>query len=214
VIGGLQRAFPGFFTAAKASPYDAATWSVIAPRMNMQQAARIKEAIAVTYGDAIGAHHVFPRPAVLAAIEKVDGLSEEKLSRLRGVGIAAMRGALDVSHLRALGETAAIASLQEIRGIGPWSASHIYYRGAASVDALPGCEPRLLHGLGLAYGLEAPSEATFARIAETWRPFRMWASILLMRNLARSDRWNAPGLAAERADAGKRAKKTAQLGLA
>src|SRR5450432_1466573 len=29
VVGRLQREFPGFFTAAKASPYDAAVWAVI-----------------------------------------------------------------------------------------------------------------------------------------------------------------------------------------
>ena len=29
VVGKLQRAFPGFFTAAKPSPYDAAVWSLV-----------------------------------------------------------------------------------------------------------------------------------------------------------------------------------------
>ena len=87
--------------------------------------------------------------------------------------------------------------------MGPWAASHIYYRGVAPVDALPMVEPRVLHGLALAYGLEKPSQQTFARIAEAWRPFRMWVSILLSRHLARSDGWHAPELARERAEAGK-----------
>lgn len=207
VIGGLQRSFPGFFTAAKASPYDAATWSIIAPRMNMQQAARIKSAIAATHGDAVTlrgrVHHVFPAPAALATIDKVPGLAEEKCARLRGIAVAALAGKLDASRLRALGEDAALAELQTLRGIGPWAASHIYYRGVAPVDALPTVEPRVLHGLALAYGIEQPSQATYARIAEAWRPFRMWVSILLARHLARSDGWHAPGLAKERAAAGR-----------
>src|SRR5690349_4796843 len=32
LVGRLQSAYPGFFTAAKASPYDAASWGVISPR--------------------------------------------------------------------------------------------------------------------------------------------------------------------------------------
>src|SRR5689334_20609445 len=35
IVGKLQREFPGFFTAAKPSPYDAAVWGVISARMNM-----------------------------------------------------------------------------------------------------------------------------------------------------------------------------------
>ena len=34
LVGKLKNEFPGFFTAAKASPYDAATWAVIAPRLD------------------------------------------------------------------------------------------------------------------------------------------------------------------------------------
>jgi DNA-3-methyladenine glycosylase II len=45
----------------------------------------------------------------------------------------------------------ALAELQTLRGIGPWSASHILFRGAASPDGLPTAEPRVLHGLAHAY---------------------------------------------------------------
>jgi hypothetical protein len=88
-------------------------------------------------------------------------------------------------------------------GIGPWAASHIYFRGAAPLDELPTSEPRVLHGLASAYRLEAPSEAVFRRIATGWRPFRMWVCVLLMRHLARSGGWHAPELARERAAAGR-----------
>jgi 3-methyladenine DNA glycosylase/8-oxoguanine DNA glycosylase len=88
--------------------------------------------------------------------------------------------------------------------VGPWAASHIYFRGAAPADALPTAEPRVLHGLGDAYGIASPSVETFVRIAEGWRPFRMWVCVLLSRHLARVGGWSAPGLAKERAAAGRR----------
>ena len=207
VVGALQRRFAGFFTAAKASPYDAATWSVIAPRLPMKQAARIKLAIAEAHGDAVTlhgrTHRVFPAPGVVARLAEVDGLSGEKLARLRGIGEAAAAGMLDAERLRALDEADALSALQTLRGVGPWAASHIYYRGAAIVDALPTAEPRVLHAMSLAYGV-ATSEGTYRRIGAAWSPFRMWVTILLMRDLARTSEWNAPHLGRERAKAGRR----------
>jgi DNA-3-methyladenine glycosylase II len=207
VIGGLQREFPGFFTAAKASPYDAATWSVIVPRMNQRQAASIKQAMARELGERVEllgrVHHLFPSPAVLAKLPDFAGLSAEKVARLRGVGQAALSGLFDAERLRSLGESRALRELQALRGIGPWAASHIYFRGAAPLDELPTAEPRVLHGLASAYRLEAPSEALFRRIASGWRPFRMWVCVLLMRHLARSGGWHAPQLSNERVAAGR-----------
>ena len=37
-VGKLQAEFPGFFTAAKASPYDAAAWGVLSPRVSVVSA--------------------------------------------------------------------------------------------------------------------------------------------------------------------------------
>jgi len=206
VVARLQQRYAGFFTAAKASPYDAATWAIISPRLNMRQAARIKMAIAESHGDAVTlrghAHHVFPAPDVLARIDSLDGLSDEKVERLRGIAEAAADGMLDADRLRAMDEHDALAELQTLRGVGPWAASHIYYRGAAVADALPTAEPRVLHALGIAYGVE-PSDATYERIGRAWRPFGMWVTILLMRDLARTAEWNAPHLGRERAKAGR-----------
>jgi DNA-3-methyladenine glycosylase II len=206
VVGRLQAESPGFFMAAKASPYDAATWAVIAPRMNMNAAARLKIAIAEQHGDAVTLHgrkhHVFPSPAQLERIERFPGLPQEKLERLRGIARAALDGRLDAGRLRAMPETEALAELMMLRGVGPWAASHIYFRGAAPPDALPTVEPRVLHGIASAYGVAPPSVAAFERMAETWRPFRMWVCILLSRHLARDGGWHAPGLARERAVAG------------
>ncbi|HYP78309.1 MAG TPA: hypothetical protein VER12_20185 [Polyangiaceae bacterium] len=207
VVGDLQRQFPGFLSAAKASPYDAATWAVISPRMNQQQAARIEQALARELGDAIELNgkpfFVFPSPERLRALERFPGLSEEKIARLRGVAQAACDGLLDADRLRDLGEARALAELQKLRGVGPWAASHIYFRGAAPCDGLPTAEPRVLHGLASAYRLRSPSMVTFQRIAAGWRPFRMWVCVLLMRHLGKTAGWYAPGLDEERMRAGQ-----------
>jgi DNA-3-methyladenine glycosylase II len=212
VVGRLQREFPGFFTAAKSSPYDAATWGVIAPRLSIPAAAKIKMRIARAYGDAVAindqVHFVFPSPRALKALSHIEGLADEKVARLHAVADAALEGRLDADRLRALTPDAALADLQTLRGVGPWTAGHIYFRGAAPTDALPTVEPRVVRGWGSAAGVTDPTESQLARAAEAWRPFRMWVSILLSRHLARSGGWNAPGLAEERARAIRRASRS------
>ena len=112
--------------------------------------------------------------------------------RLRGVAKAALDGRLDADRLRGMPEDAALRDLQRLRGVGPWAASHIYFRGAAPIDALPTAEPRVLHGLASVRGVPSISPEAFAREASAWRPFRMWVSVLLARHLARTPDWRAP----------------------
>ncbi len=203
LVGQLQREHAGFFTAAKSSPYDAAAWSVIAPRMNMKQAAAVKVAIAAEHGDRVTldgrAFAVFPGPEALVKLSRADGLADEKVARLRAVAQAALAGKLDAERLRATPAAEAITALQSIRGIGPWSAGHVYYRGAAPRDGLPTTEPRVLHGLAHMAGTEVPSRERFVALAESWRPFRMWVCILLSRHLSKTSGWRDPRLAKERA---------------
>jgi len=205
VVGRVQAEFPGFFTAAKSSPYDAAAWAMIVTRLPMQAAAKIKLQIAREHGDAVTiggrVHHIFPSPSALLRVEKVAGLADEKVARLHEIARAALDGHLDAERLRAMGPAAALATLQRLRGVGPWTASHIFYRGAAPIDELPTIEPRVLAGWGHAAGVVAPTEEAFVAASEAWRPFRMWVAILFARHLGRSGGWNNPGLAKARAKA-------------
>ncbi len=203
VVGKLQAEFPGFFTAAKPSPYDAAAWGIISPRINMKQAAKLKMGLAAEHGDAVTlngrVHHVFASPKQLLEVASYPGLSGEKLARRKGIAIAALEGKLDPDRLRAMDERTALGELQQLKGVGPWTASHVLYRGAALVDALPTVEPRILHGLAHAYGLKSASVETLDELSEGWRPFRMWVCVLLARHLGRAEGWNKPEYAKERA---------------
>lgn len=207
LVGALQREFPGFLTATKPSPYDAAVWAVLAPRLGIARAADLKLAMARALGDVVTlggrAHAVFPPPARLASLDRFPGVSDEKIARLRGIGAAALDGCLDADRLRALPEATALGELQRLRGVGPWAASHIYHRGAAPHDGLPTAEPRVLRGYADCVGLEVVDEPAFRRAADAWRPFRAWVSVLLARHLASRGLWRAPGLARERAAAGR-----------
>ena len=213
VVAKLQRQFAGFFTAAKPSPYDAAAWGVISPRLNMRAAARLKMALGRTHGQALTSgrqeQHVFPAPEQVLAIESFPGLPALKLERLKGIARAALEGKLEAERLRAMPENDALLELQTLPGVGPWTASHILIRGAGLSDALPTAEPRVLHGMADAYGIDQPSIATMVQLSQGWRPFRTWVCILLARHLASIGGWHKPGLSRERTAAGRRLLATA-----
>ena len=79
-----------------------------------------------------------------------------------------------------LGDDAAMAELQTIKGIGPFYSALIVIRGTGFTDVLPVSEPRALALTAQLYNLpEPPAEAEFRALAEPWRPFRTWTTVLI-----------------------------------
>jgi DNA-3-methyladenine glycosylase II len=119
----------------------------------------------------------FPAPDALP--ERVPLVSELKSERLHAVARAALAGRLDAATLRALPTDEAVARLRELPGIGPFSAELILLRGAGHPDGFPTAESRLHEEMAHAYELSEPTAADLARVADGWRPYRTWVSLLL-----------------------------------
>ena len=78
------------------------------------------------------------------------GLTARKVEYLRRLGREAAGGKLEAAGLRALPEEEALGRLQELPGIGPFSAGLILLRGAGAPDLLPAEEPRLPRAVTIA----------------------------------------------------------------
>ena len=184
VIGALQAQYDWLRPVCFYSAYEAATSFVIGQRIAMRQARVVKERLAEAYGDEveIGGQVVrpFPRPQRLLEVPSVTGLSQVKVDRLHDLARAALDGVLDTERLRALPETEALAQLQALPGVGPWTASGILLRGCGVADAVPMVDEISRNAVAALYGLaEPPDDATWTRISDVWRPYRMWATVLL-----------------------------------
>ena len=184
VVAQLQSRYPGLRPVCFWSPYEAAAWSVIGQRIRIVQAAAIKARITAEHGETIdvGGRTVraFPNPAKLAQLSTINGLSETKLQRLRGVAEAALGGTLGAARLRSLPRSQALEELIAIPGIGPFSAELILLRGAGDPDYTPTAEPRLARAMAIAYDMKAPpSAADIGEISEVWKPYRTWVALLL-----------------------------------
>jgi DNA-3-methyladenine glycosylase II len=200
IVGGLQERFGFLRPVCFFSAYEAATSFVIGQRISMTQSRRVKERLAEQAGDAIDVEldgerrtiHAFPRPQQLLALAAIPGVATVKVERLHSLARAALDGRLATERLRGLPEDEALAELRALPGIGEWTASAVLTRGCGLADALPLGDRisreavRHFHRLD-----EPPDDEAWLAIAEPWRPYRMWATVLL--HMAwRRDRPSAP----------------------
>ena len=107
-------------------------------------------------------------------------MAATKVERLHGLARAALDGRLDTERLRGLPEDEALAELRDLPGVGEWTASGILTRGCGVADTLPLGDRISREAVAHFYELEAPpDDDEWAAIAEPWRPYRMWATVLL-----------------------------------
>jgi DNA-3-methyladenine glycosylase II len=197
VIGELQRIHHGQRPVLFHSPYEGAAWAIISARRPAAQAARVRTAISQQLGETFELAgqtlHAFPQPdrlvnhrgeeGVIGATggDGVSGLTPEKADRLRGVAEAALRGDLDVERLHGLGPERTYEEVQKLKGLGPFYAGLVTLRASGFADApllIP--EPRVLGRIKELYGLEQPPTIEqLQQLAEKWRPFRTWTTVLI-----------------------------------
>ncbi len=169
VIADAQARLPGLRPCGFHSPYEAAAWSVLAQRLRIVQAARLRAELIARHGE----DGAFPPPHTLARLDL--DLPGRKGEYLRAVAEAALDGLLDGAALRAVDPGQAVQRVQQVKGLGPFAAELVVLRGANAPDALPHHERRLDAEIAERYG---PGR-TLADVSQTWRPYRTWAAVHL-----------------------------------
>jgi DNA-3-methyladenine glycosylase II len=193
VAAELQQLYPGLRPVCFYSPYEAAAWAIISQRVHMRQAASTRARLAERLGEVVDVHgekvRAFPTPLRLLDMASFPGLSGSKVARLHAVADAALAGALDAAYLRSVSDAEALAHLQSLPGIGPFSSQLILLRGAAHPDYLTFEEPRFRRAVAELYHLDhTASDDELRVISENWRPYRTWMTFLLRQHLDQSRR--------------------------
>ena len=190
IVGRLQHEHDFLRPVCFYSAYEAVTSFVIGQRISRRQSAVIKKSLAERFGDrpTIAGTPVsaFPRPSRLLELRDAKGLNDEKVRRLHGLARAALDGRLDTEELRSLPPAEALARLRELPGVGPFTADAVLYRGCGVADGLPASDELGQSVIKDLYGLQTVSSEDVERIADAWRPYRMWAVVLLRMGWTRA----------------------------
>jgi AraC family transcriptional regulator, regulatory protein of adaptative response / DNA-3-methyladenine glycosylase II len=116
--------------------------------------------------------HLFPAPEVLAHAD----FSGLRLPASRGETIRALARAVcdgQISFERVVDVESFLAHLEEVRGIGKWTAQYVAMRALGEPDAFPSADVGLVRALGLRSSRELEERA------EAWRPWRAYAAMYL-----------------------------------
>jgi len=184
VLARVHAAAPGFRPSNFHSPYEAAIWSVLSARRQRRQAIELRRRLSEQHGArfelAGQTLHALPTPATFVRLDHVEGLQDAAVPRLHGIAEAATAGRLDIDRLTAMSPDEAMAELQRLPGIGPFYSALVVIRACGLTDVLSTQEPHTRRAVQALYGLDhEPGEPELTALAESWRPFRTWATVAL-----------------------------------
>jgi AraC family transcriptional regulator of adaptative response / DNA-3-methyladenine glycosylase II len=183
--GPLARrleALPGIRVPGSWDGFELAVRAVLGQQVTVRGATTLAGRLVEALGEPLPDHlrdaslaRTFPSPAAVAGFDlRSIGLPARRAAALRALAAAVAAGELDLDATADADTTR--ARLTAIRGIGPWTAEYIAMRALRDPDAFP-CGDL---GLRKAVSPGAPvTSRELQAMAETWRPWRAYAAMLL-----------------------------------
>ncbi len=154
--------------------------AILGQQISVRAATTIAGRIVARYGTPLaapsrGLSHLFPAAGALRRARFGDlGVIRSRAETLRRLASAVAAGDIDFDPLQDREEFR--RRLTSIKGIGDWTAEYVMMRALRHPDALPAAD------LGLVRALRPGRRVTpaaLARRAESWRPWRAYAAMLL-----------------------------------
>jgi AraC family transcriptional regulator of adaptative response / DNA-3-methyladenine glycosylase II len=150
--------------------------------VGQQVSVRAATTFAGRLAHAFGEPIATPFPMLTRLGLSADRVADAPVRQLTSLGLIASRAACILALARAVcagrlslkpspNPEGVIAQLQDLPGIGPWTAHYVAMRALRWPDAFP-------HGdLALRRVLREPAARAVLRLAETWRPWRAYAAM-------------------------------------
>ena len=176
----------GFRPVQLPDVFEAIAWAIIGQQINVAFAARCKRAITERFGGRMEvdgtSYLLFPTPETLAPLEDAElqalQFSRQKARYVIGVARAIVEGRFRLAALAAMPADEVLARLQELLGVGRWTAEYVLLRGLGYPDALPAGDVALQKAVGRAYAMgRSATEAEVRTLGERWAPWRSYATI-------------------------------------
>jgi AraC family transcriptional regulator of adaptative response / DNA-3-methyladenine glycosylase II len=172
VLARLIRRHPGIRVPGAWDPFEIVVRAIVGQQISVAGARTILERIVALASDDGGT--TFPDPARLAATDvRGLGMPDRRADTVRAVARAVASGGHDLRG----GPEEARRRLLEMPGIGPWTVEYIAMRAFGERDAFPDGDLVLRRAASADEGPLSTRE--LLAMAEAWRPWRAYATILL-----------------------------------
>jgi AraC family transcriptional regulator of adaptative response / DNA-3-methyladenine glycosylase II len=175
-LARLVVSAPGLRVPGCWNGFELATRAILGQQITVRNATALAGRIVKAFGRVVSetsdVTHLFPTPEILAEAD----LRSIGMPRTRRETIRALARAVCDERIRFEGivdSESFMNRLMEIPGIGKWTAQYVAMRALGEPDAFPVGDAALLSALSLA------SSADLERRAETWRPWRSYATMYL-----------------------------------
>ena len=181
----LHERFPdgdGLRVPGSMSGHELAVRAVLGQQITVAAARTLAQRLVDRFGEAVetpwpAIGRLFPTPAALAAASG-DALGQLGIVRQRQAAIVAISTAVAGKKLElhaGADVPATIAALQQLPGIGEWTAQYIAMRALRWPDAFPAGDVALHKALGVSGAKNPAREAEIA--SQAWKPWRSYAVV-------------------------------------
>jgi len=121
------------------------------------------------------------------------GLSRAKSAYVLDLARRQVSGLIDIEDMADLDDSAAIAALTAVKGIGLWSAQTFLIHQLHRSDILPAGDVPIRRAIRKAWQREdLPTVEAVQKMATAWAPYRTYAATLLWRSLRPADELSDP----------------------
>jgi len=186
VLGALAENHPGLRLPGAIDGFEIAVRAILGQQVSVKVATGIVARLVQAFGEPIetpreGLSLLFPTSARLAALEPSE-IASRGVIGARARAIVALAKEVAAGRLRldpSADVPATVAALEELPGVGPWTAQYIAMRALAWPDAFPHPDVAVINAMDA-----KPKEAL--RAAEQWRPWRGYAVLHLWKSLEKT----------------------------
>jgi DNA-3-methyladenine glycosylase II len=189
VMTQITQKLCGFKFPTTPTVFESLVDAIVEQQISIKVARSIEERLAVLFGESVTFNgetfFAFPTAEALAkaGVDKIRqaGLSTRKADYIYRAAQLITEGALNLEQLKTLSPEEIINRLDEIRGIGVWTAELTLLRGMQRFDVLPADDFGIRRVISRYYCSGKPIKAAEARqIAEAWGNWKGLAAFYLI----------------------------------